>query len=136
MLTGAELSCTNAGLAGQGTDIYDSGTSRHMSPDQHQFVQFTEIQPQPVKAADKATFSATRIGSLQITILNRDMHTQVMLKDVLYCPDLAFTLVSLARCDIAGYTVTLKDQKCSIQDPRGMVIGQVSLVNGLYQLDH
>ena len=42
-----------------------------------------------------------------------------MLKDVLYCPDLGYTLVSLAKCNTAGFTVVLKDKSCCIKDSKG-----------------
>ena len=58
-----------------------------------------------------------------------------MLHDVLYCPDLGYTLVSLAKCDAAGFTVLLKDQSCCIKDPNGHQIGRISQYHGLYHVD-
>ena len=43
------------------------------------------------------------------------------------------TLVLLMRCDMAGYSALLKDRRCSISDPRGLVLGQVPLMEGLYK---
>ena len=106
-----------------------------MSPNRHKFTSFVEIEPKPVKAADKAMFMATGIGSMEISIPNGATSTNVTLQDVLYCPDLAFTLVSLARCDTAGYTVLLKDQACVINNKTGHTIGRVPLTNGLYRVD-
>ena len=60
----------------------------------------------------------------------------VTLKNVLYCPDLAFTLVSLTCCDTAGYSVLLKNGKCLIRDMRGTLLGQIPLLNGLYKVEH
>jgi GAG-pre-integrase domain/Integrase core domain/Pol polyprotein, beta-barrel domain len=83
-------------------------------------------------------FKAVGIGSMRVGIPNGKMTTHVTLKDVLYCPDLAFTLISLTCCDAAGYSVLLKDQKCLIRDKRGTLLGQVPLPlsNGLYKVEH
>jgi hypothetical protein len=73
---------------------------------------------------------------MRIGIPNGKTTTHVTLKDVLYCPDLAFTLISLTLCDAAGYSVLLKDQKCWIRDMRGKLLGQIPLSNGLYKVEH
>ena len=117
------------------TEGYDMGASQHMSPDRQKFTNFMEIEPKPVKAADKAIFMATGIGSLIISIPNGSTSTNLTLKDVLYCLDLAFTLVSLNRCDVARYTVQLKDRACVINDKAGRTIGRIPLTNGLYRVD-
>ena len=58
-----------------------------------------------------------------------------MLQDVLYCPDLCYMLVSLAKCDTAGFTVLLKDKCCSIKDSNGHQIGRIPQYDGLYRMD-
>lgn len=40
-------------------DLYDSGATCHMSGFHHRFIDFTEIEPIPIIAADKRTFKAT-----------------------------------------------------------------------------
>ena len=37
------------------------------------------------------------------------------------------------KCDTTGYSMLLKDHKCTISDPHGTVLGQVPLTGGLYQ---
>ena len=37
------------------------------------------------------------------------------------------------KCDTTGYSMLLKDHKCTISDPHGKVLGQVPLTGGLYQ---
>jgi hypothetical protein len=73
---------------------------------------------------------------MRLGIPNGKTTTHVTLKDVLYCPDLVFTLVSLTRCDAAIYSVLLKDRKCWIRDTKGTLLGQVPLSNGLYKVEH
>ena len=59
-----------------------------------------------------------------------------MLKDVLYFPDFGYMLISLAKCDTAGFTVTLKDKSCCIKDAKWLQIGWISQYQGLYQVDN
>jgi len=72
-------------------------------------------------------------AKLKISILNGTTTRNVTLKQVLFCPDLAFTLISLMKCDTAGYSMLLKDHKRTISDLHGTVLGQVSLTRDLYQ---
>ena len=59
-----------------------------------------------------------------------------MLQDVIYCPDLGYTLVSLAKCNAAGFTVLLKDKSCCIKDPKGHQTSWVPQHHGLYHMDN
>ena len=95
----------------------------HMSPNREQFSELRTIAPKGVKVADKNIFMATGIGCMKINIPDGRDSTTVTLKDVLYCPDLGYTLVSLENCNIAGFTVTLKDKSCCIKDAKGLQIG-------------
>ena len=121
---------------GHEINIYDSGASSHMSPDHHRFITFKEIPPHPIATADKATFNATGVGDMQIAVPNDNSTNYVTIKDVLYCKDLVFTLVSLARCHKAGFAVLLCDKHCMICDPKGTTIGKTPLVGGLYKVEH
>ena len=78
-----------------------------------------------MKAADKTIFMATRVGRMKTDIPNGRDSTTIMLEDMLYCPDLGYTLVLLAKCNAAGFTVTLKDKSCCIKDTKGSQIGQI-----------
>jgi Pol polyprotein, beta-barrel domain/GAG-pre-integrase domain len=89
-----------------------------------------------INAADKTMSKAVGIGSMRIGIPNGKTTTHVTLRDVLYCPDLAFTLISLMRCDAAGFSVLLKDRKCVVRDARGAILGQIPLSDGLYKVEH
>ena len=106
----------------------------HMSPNREQFSEFKTIAPKGVKAADKTIFMATGVGCIKIDIPNGRDSTTVTLKDMLYCPDLGYTLVLLAKCNTAGFTVTLKDKYC-IKDAKGSQIGRIPQYQGLYRVD-
>ena len=104
-LVGEALARTTVDLDAAGITIYDSGAMAHTSPRRDRFVDFKRIEPKGVKAADKTVFMAT--GRMKINMPNGKDTTAVMLQDVLYCPDLGYTLISLAKCDTAGFTVLL-----------------------------
>src|SRR5882724_9051225 len=84
-----------------------------------------------IKAADNMIFHANAMGNMCISIPNGERTSHVVLKDVLYCPDLTFTLVSLSQCDLAGYLALLKDQQCHICDSQGTTVGKVPLSGSL-----
>jgi len=50
-----------------------------------------------INAANKQTFHTIGTGNLHITVPNRDSVTSMMLKKMLYTPDIAAMLVSI-RC--------------------------------------
>ena len=94
-----------------------------MSLNRERFSEFRTITPKGVKAADKTIFMEIRIGCMKTDIPNVRDSTAVTLKDMLYYPELGYTLVSLAKCDATSFTVTLKDKSCCIKDAKGLQIG-------------
>ncbi|KAF8186555.1 hypothetical protein K438DRAFT_1596392, partial [Mycena galopus ATCC 62051] len=46
--------------------LVDAGATRHFSPDRDSFINFVEIPPIPIRAADGRTFSATGRGDLKV----------------------------------------------------------------------
>ena len=64
------------------------------------------------------------------------MTTTVLLKDVLHCPDMGLTLVSIGKLTTAGYKVLFRGSTCKIFDSKDRVIGQVNMKNRLYRVDH
>ena len=112
--------------------IYDSGASAHMSPNWGRFTDFRSSEPKAVKVADKTIFLVTGVGHMKIDIPNGKDNISITLKDVLYCPELGYTLVSLAKCDTAGFTILLKDKTCCIKDPKETQISRIPQHQGLY----
>ena len=64
-------------------ELYDSGTSRHMSPFIHRFTNYHSIPPCPITAANKCIFYAIGAGDLQIDMPNRQGTNPVILRDTL-----------------------------------------------------
>ena len=112
--------------------LYDSGASRHMSSYRDNFTNYQVIEPRSIRAADDHTFKAVGMGDMQISIPNTTSPTVVTLKDVLHCPNLGFTLISVSKIAAAGYTVIFKNDDCRVLNKSGKVIGKIGASNGLY----
>ena len=80
-------------------DLNDSGATRHMSGAKHCFINFVEIAPKPISAADSnRSFDAMGKGDMLMHIPNgSDSVSEVLLKDMLFAPKMSVTLVSISR---------------------------------------
>ena len=86
------------------TELYNSGASRHMSPYHEQMENCIPIAPKSITAADKRYFQAIGKGDLCIQVPNINSNsTSILLKDVLHCPDMGLTLISVTKIAAAGY---------------------------------
>jgi hypothetical protein len=115
-------------------DLYDSGASRHMSSYRHKFSNYRPIEPRSIRAADDHIFKAIGEGDVRIEIPNKASKTSMTLKEVLYCLNLGFTLVSILKIAAAGYTVMFKGDICRILDRTGRIVGEIEVSNGLYRV--
>ena len=68
-----------------------------MSQNREQFSEFRTIEAKGVKVEDKTIVMPTGVGYMKIDIPNRKDSTTVTLRDMLYYPDLGYTLGSLAK---------------------------------------
>ncbi|GBE86172.1 hypothetical protein SCP_0900490 [Sparassis crispa] len=118
-------------------EVYDSGATRHMTPYRDSFVSFEPMPVKPITAADGRNFSAIGRGTVQLQIPNGEQMTTVLLEDVLYAPEIAFALISIARADAAGYSAMFEKGECRIYSRRqSRIIGRVPSLNGLYKVEH
>ena len=107
-----------------------------MSPYCDHFEDYVPIAPKSITAADKQYFQAIGKGNLWIRIPNGTSVTTVLLKDILHCPDMGLTLVSVGKITAASYKVIFRGMTCKIYDSKDKVIGQINARNGLYHVDH
>ena len=84
--------------------------------------------------ANDGTMPASGVGDVSIELSNGASRTKCVLKDAIYAPDMAFTLISVSRLDQANCSTTFKGGQCVIQNPKGVVIAALPLSNGLYHL--
>ena len=118
-------------------ELYDSGTSCHMSPFRHQFISIRPIVPHPIMAVDNRRFFATGMGDLHIRVPNGESSTPVILHNALYTPEMALTVTSVNCITKAGYMVLFEKEACKIKDGGGKVVGVIPANNnGLYHIKH
>ncbi|OJA08978.1 hypothetical protein AZE42_13197 [Rhizopogon vesiculosus] len=116
--------------------IVDSGATSHFCPDRSKFTTFVPIKPQNVHTADGSSISAIGHGDVLIDLPLGNTSMQVTLKDTLYTPKMAFTLISTNHIAAAGLTVHFEDKTCKILSPAPThkVIAEIPQINGLYSI--
>ena len=57
--------------------ILDSGASQHFSPNCSKLINYTEINPEPIKAADGHTFNALRKGDMNVKLPSGNQKTNI-----------------------------------------------------------
>jgi len=125
--------CTNTPVI----ELFDSGSTRHISPYLDHFETLKSIPPKSFAAANKQHFDATAIGDMIIEVPNGVAVSQLRLTEVLFLPEVGYTLVSIGRLDELGYSITFADGICTICDPADDVIGQIpKSEQGLYHVIH
>ena len=98
---------------------------------------FTEISPQPFRAANKHSFKATRNGQMTIDIPNGLETSKLQLTEVLYSPEVGYTFVSVGNLDDNQFTVTFGGGKCVVTGLDGKTVGEVPKNHkGLYRVEH
>lgn len=90
-------------------ELYDSGSTRHISPFKERFESLSTIPPKSFTAANKQSFHA----------------------------EVGYTLVSIGRLDELGYSATFADGKCTLCDSAEEIVGQIPRTSkGLYRVVH
>jgi hypothetical protein len=80
---------------GQGGTIIDSGATSHFCPDRAKFITFEAIKVQDIHTADGTTTSALGQGDIKVDLPLGKKYTTVTLKNTLYTPKMALTLISV-----------------------------------------
>lgn len=117
-------------------EIYDTGATCHMSPYREDFAELEELDtPVTIAMADGRALSAIACGTVVVTAPNGNSTSCLLLRDALYAPGLAFTLVSISRIDKVGYSALFTDGQCCFRDPKGQQIANIARSpTGLYQV--
>src|ERR1700722_2663902 len=119
------------------TELYDSGASRHMTPYRDRLENFVSIVPRPISAANMLSFSAIGRGDMWIDVPKEGgKSTKVLLKDVLYAPDISVTLISISKIASAGFKVLFERSLMKISNAKEKLVGEISVDGGLYYVKH
>ena len=112
--------------------LLDSGASSHFCPDRSKFKTFVESKT-IVNTADGRSFIANGKGDVDIEIPSGASITTVTLKDAIYAPEMASTLISISKLDKNGYFARFGSGACMIMTLDKKTIGSIPLLDGLYQ---
>jgi hypothetical protein len=115
------------------THILDTGVSAHMAPHKNLLRSYKIFNtPKHISATNKGTFNALGVGTMVLpTKINGKDHN-IISKDMLYAPAIAFTLISIGRCNDAGYKTMFVDQKCTIKNKASSVLLKAPKYHRLY----
>jgi hypothetical protein len=118
-------------------ELYDSGASRHITPNRHRFITYRSITPRAITAADQRPFYAVGVGDVHIQVPNGASSTPIVLRDVLHAPDIGATVVSVGRIAKAGYSVLFEGDRCKIMTKNKATIGNIPVsANNIYKVMH
>src|SRR6266540_1673089 len=96
-------------------ELYDSGCSNHISSYHKRFENFENTAPKQFCAVNQQTFSTVGKGDLIVEIPDDSGFAKLQLIDVLYSPNMGYTLVLIGRLDNDGFTATFGKKKCVIR---------------------
>ena len=99
----AEEIVSNVKLMTTWTEIFDSGTTTHITLYRNNFFDFQSITSKVLQAANKQGFSAVRRGELILDLPNGTAFSKLYLSEVLYCPEARYILVLIGQLDDAGF---------------------------------
>ena len=118
-------------------ELYDSGSTHHLSPYRNHFVLFRTTPPRSFDTANQQSFSATGVGDMLVEVPNGADMSTIHLTKVLYAPEIGYTLISIGYIDDAGCTVTFGGGCCTITTGSGTVIRKIlKSPKGLYRIEH
>ena len=93
----------------------DSGCSRHMTPVKSEFTRYLKLNvPVPVNLADESKIFGYGIGDVNIKLFDGSTFVPVVIKNVLYVPQLHRKLLSISDITDRGSSVTFKGQSSTI----------------------
>jgi hypothetical protein len=86
---------------------------------------------------NKQSFKAVGTGKMKIDIPNSIDILQLSLTEVLYSPEVRYTLMSVGCLDDKGFLLTFAGGKCTIRGLDSMLVSEVPKnSNGLYKVAH
>jgi hypothetical protein len=115
--------------------ILDSGATAHMCSEEDKFHGLTKSRLKPTKTAGRETLETEGSGKVEIEV-KRNLTSQrtIMLKDVLYIPDIRENLISISKLAEDGLKVEMDRKKVLVRERSGAIVAKGRLQNGLYVL--
>ena len=104
--------------------IIDSGALLHFCPDKPKFINFKPLKGKIICTANDSVLYIHGIEKVAIELPNGSGKMKCILKETIYSPEMAFTLISAFCLDKAGcLTIFAKSQYCQIGVERSDYLG-------------
>ena len=87
-----------------------------------------------INMADGDTMEAVDMGDVEIDLPYGSKNTTVILQEVIYASELAFTLISIIQLDVVKCRVLFKNGMCTISYPNSKTMATLPLSNGIYRI--
>ena len=121
----------------RGKWLIDSGASSHMNSDKNDFKKLVYYdEPKKVKVGDGKYVEALGEGTIDLEVRIGSKVKIRRLKNVLYVPSLAYSLLSVGKATTAGLTVSFANNMCTITDTKRKIIAVGNKAGDLYFLDY
>ena len=118
-------------------ELYDSGTTHHISPYHECFENLVDIPNKSFTAVNCQKFVMTEVSDIIIEVPNGYSVSRLRLTEVLFSPEVGYTLVSIGHLDELRLLTTFAEGFCTIRGSDGETIGRIPHTSkGLYHVIH
>lgn len=101
--------------------ILDSGATSHMCRTRNKFMEVSEVPEQKVHLANGQTVEVAGKGTVELLVQVGEKEHKVVLRDVLFVPELEVDLISVGRLIKLGYLVNFTGGSCKVKTVKGKV---------------
>ena len=102
--------------------IIDSGALLHFCPDKPKFINFKPLKGKIICTANDTVLYIHWIGEVAIELSNGSGKMKCILKETIYSPEMAFTLISAFCLDKAGCLTIFAKSQYTIKNSNGKVM--------------
>jgi transposase InsO family protein len=115
--------------------IADSGTSSHISNSRDLFIDFTPLANHTITGLGEHKVMAIGKGTVKLDFKVDGNYVTNVLKDVLYTPEAANSLLSISKLDDAGGEAIFRRGWCTLTNAKGTKLATAKKMGKLYILD-
>src|ERR1700761_512114 len=136
IINGNVCTCLSAGNSLKCTDwIADSGTTSHISNSRDLFTDFTPLTNHTIIGLGEQKVQALGKGTITLDFKADGKYVTNILKNVLYTPQAANSLLSISKLDEAGGEASFRNGKCTLTNAKGLKLATANKIGKLYLLD-
>ena len=118
-------------------ELYDSGTTCHISLYHEHFENLVDILDKSFTAANRQKFIMTGVGNMIVEVPNGYDILHLCLMEVLFLLEVGYTLVLIGCLDELGLSMTFAEGFCTIRGSGGETIRRIPRTSkGLYRVVH